>query len=527
MKSTDLEPSDSRGCQRSRERARAEEALRANGERLRLAFAAASIGFWELDLKTKAAPSHSLQHDRIFGYEAQSESWSFDRFIAHVHADDRPTVVASFEEALHTRSWTCECRIIRTDGRERWIMLQGAFYDGDGGGPTRAMGIVRDVTDRKQVEEGLKEADRRKDEFLATLAHELRNPLAPIRSGLELLRMLGDERPVVNDALRRMETQTGHLARLVDDLLDVSRVTSGKVTLRRELLELGPVVESAVDAMRPALANAGHRLHVSLPDEPLYVDADLTRLSQVLSNLITNAGKYTETPGRIWLTAERRDREVVISVRDNGIGIPASMLDRIFDMLVQGKRLRGDMHAGLGIGLTLVKRLVQMHGGSVRAYSDGVGRGSRFEVRLPAAEPAGERAAEGVGPAASLRRLRVLVADDNEDAVLLLSAVVEMLGHEVYAATDGRRAVELARETRPDLVLMDLGMPRLDGIQAARRIRRAPWGRNAVLVAITGWGQEDDVRRTSQAGFDRHLTKPVEAEALRELLADDQLFGAS
>ncbi len=446
-------------------------------------------------------------------------------FEPSVHPADRDRVVESFEEALRTGSWSCQCRINRRDGRERRITLQGTFYDDGQGHPSRVIGVVTDVTERKEAGERLREADRRKDEFLATLAHELRNPLAPIRSGLELMRMLGDEREVINDARRRMETQTGHLARLVDDLLDLSRVTSGKVTLRRELLELSPIVRAVVEAASPELADAGHRMQVSLADEALFVDADPTRLSQILSNLITNAGKYTRPGGNIRVIAERQDGEIVISVKDDGIGIASTMLERIFDMFVQGEQ--NGIQPGLGIGLALVKRLVHMHGGSIRAHSEGPGKGSEFEVRLPAAAPRighGEARPEAAPPH---RRLKVLVADDNEDAVLLLSAVVELLGHEVCAATDGRQAVELAREERPDLVLLDLGMPRLDGIEAARRIRREPWGRGAVLVAITGWGQKDDIRRTEEAGFDRHLTKPVEAEALRQLLADDQLFGSS
>jgi PAS domain S-box-containing protein len=509
------------------ERARAEEALRAKEERLRLTFTAANIGAWELDLERMTAPVHSQQHDRIFGYETQPEHWSFDSLLSHVHPEDRDMVVRSFDEALRTRSWSCDCRIVRTDGRERWITIQGAFYDDGDDRPARAIGIVKDVTQRKETEEALREADRRKDEFLATLAHELRNPLAPIRSGLELMRMLGDEREVINDTLRRMETQTGHLVRLVDDLLDLSRVTSGKVTLRKEPLELRQVVQGAVEAARPELADAGHRMHVSLPDEPLYVDADPTRLSQILSNLITNAGKYSRPAGKIRLSAEHKDGDVAISVRDDGIGIPAAMLDRIFDMFVQGEYSGGGMQGGLGIGLTLVKRLVDMHGGSIRAYSEGPGRGSEFEVRLPAAVPSAAHREERAAATPPHRCLKVLVADDNEDAVLLLSAVVEMLGHEVCAATDGRQAVELARDLKPDLVLMDLGMPRLDGLEAARRIRQEPWGHKPVLVAITGWGQGDDVRRTQEAGFNLHVTKPVEAQALRELLSNDQLFGSS
>ena len=504
------------------ERDQAQRSLEEREERLRLSFAAASIGAWELNLETMEAPVHSLQHDRIFGYPGKLEQWSFARLLEHVHPEDREAVRRHFDAALSSRNLACECRILRADGALRWISLQGALYDDDGGRPLRAIGIVKDVTDRRQAEEALRQADRRKDEFLATLAHELRNPLAPIRTGLELLRMLGDERNVVNDTLRRMETQMGHLVRLVDDLLDLSRITSGKVTLRKTLLELGGVIRTAAEAVRPELADAGHRLEVVLPEEPLHVQADETRVAQIVSNLVNNAAKYPPAGGRIGIRAAHEDGHAVVRVSDNGMGIPAAMLERIFEMFVQVERDADRMQAGLGIGLTLVKRLVEMHGGTITAASEGPGKGSTFEVRLPVAAPVATARPAEKGADTRRRRLRVLVADDNEDAVLLLAAVIEMLGHDVCAATDGRQAVAYARDWRPDLVLMDLGMPRLGGIEAARRIRREPWGRDLPLVALTGWGQEDDKRATKAAGFDRHLTKPVDAEALSALLSGDQ-----
>ena len=388
--------------------------------------------------------------------------------------------------------------------------------------PAVLVATVRAMLRLKRAEAELREADRRKDEFLATLAHELRNPLAPIRTGLELLRMLGDERNVVNDALRRMETQMGHLVRLVDDLLDLSRITSGKVTLRKTLLELGGVIRTTAEALRPELADAGHRLELVLPEQPLHVLADETRVAQIVSNLVNNASKYTPAGGRIGIRVTHEDGHAIVRVSDNGMGIPAAMLERIFEMFVQVERNVDRMQAGLGIGLTLVKRLVEMHGGTIAAASEGAGKGSTFEVRLPVAAPVAVARPAKKEPDARRRRLRVLVADDNEDAVLLLAAVIEMLGHDVCAATDGRQAVAYARDWRPDLVLMDLGMPRLNGIEAARRIRREPWGHDLPLVALTGWGQEDDKRATKAAGFDRHLTKPVDAEALSALLSGDQ-----
>ena len=504
------------------ERDQSQQSLEEREERLRLSFAAASIGAWELNLETMEAQVHSMQHDRIFGYPDKLEHWSFARLLEHVHPEDRDEVRRSFDTALRSRNLACECRILRADGALRWITLQGALYGDEGERPVRAIGIVKDVTDRRQAEDALRQADRRKDEFLATLAHELRNPLAPIRTGLELLRMLGDERNVVNDALRRMETQMGHLVRLVDDLLDLSRITSGKVTLRKTLLELGGVIRTTAEALRPELADAGHRLELVLPEQPLHVLADETRVAQIVSNLVNNASKYTPAGGRIGIRVTHEDGHAIVRVSDNGMGIPAAMLERIFEMFVQVERNVDRMQAGLGIGLTLVKRLVEMHGGTIAAASEGAGKGSTFEVRLPVAAPVAVARPAKKEPDARRRRLRVLVADDNEDAVLLLAAVIEMLGHDVCAATDGRQAVAYARDWRPDLVLMDLGMPRLNGIEAARRIRREPWGHDLPLVALTGWGQEDDKRATKAAGFDRHLTKPVDAEALSALLSGDQ-----
>jgi PAS domain S-box-containing protein len=381
--------------------------------------------------------------------------------------------------------------------------------------------ILRDETERYRTDEALRTADRRKDEFLATLAHELRNPLAPICMGLELMKHAPSGH-AADDLRDMMERQTNHMVRLIDDLLDVSRITRGKLELRRCPAELREIVRMAVDATRPAIEDARHRLIVSLPERPLLLYADPNRLTQVLSNLLNNAAKYTPAGGRIELSVGEGNGEVVITVSDSGVGIPADVRESIFEMFTQ---VRGDLesgHKGLGIGLTLVKRLVELHGGTVDVESGGKNQGSRFRVRLPsllkpsAAKPSVDHVARA--PHAASRQ-RVLVVDDNSDALKTLSMLVKLMGHEVCEAHDGLEAVELAEHFSPDAVLMDIGMPNLNGYDAAQRIRRQPWGRDMLLIATTGWGQADDRRRTNDAGFDHHLVKPIDHAMLGELLA--------
>ncbi|MFH5805518.1 PAS domain S-box protein [Alienimonas sp. DA493] len=406
-------------------------------------------------------------------------------------------------------------------------------------------GTNTDVSEQERIQAELRtvaarlsEADRRKDEFLATLAHELRNPLAPIRSGLEVLRLAGDAPDAVATVRETMERQTRQMTRLIDDLLDISRITRGKLQLRRGRVELAEVVRSAVEAVRPALDEARHEFTLSLPEDPVPLDADAARLAQVFSNLLGNAIKYTPPGGRLSLTAAVEPRpgeretgeretgagEVVVSVRDNGLGIPAEKRESIFGMFTQLDRDGGEEgYAGLGIGLTMVKSLVELHGGEVSVHSGGAGRGSEFRVRLPLPGPPPRRRSEPerdeAGEPAAGRKRRVLVVDDNRAAARMLGMVVKMLGHEVRTAHDGQEAISVAAEFRPALVLMDLGMPNLNGYEAARRIREEPWGRDMMLAALTGWGQQEDRRRTAEAGFDRHLVKPAEPAALRELFA--------
>ncbi len=368
----------------------------------------------------------------------------------------------------------------------------------------------------------LREADHRKDEFLATLAHELRNPLAPIRNGLEILRRSGQLTGPAARARDMMERQLAHMVRLVDDLLDVSRISRGKVDLRLARITLQSVVDNALESSRPAIEGSGHSLVLQLATQPVWIEGDLTRLAQVVSNLLNNAAKYTPAGGRIELSAQAEAGRAVIRVIDNGTGISADMLPRVFDLFAQVDRTIEHSQGGLGIGLSLVKKLVELHGGDIRAESAGLSQGSRFTVRLPLAGPPGHAApsaSENGRTGLSAVPCRVLVCDDNVDGAESLSLMLGLLGHEVRTVHDGSQALEAARAWRPEVVLLDIGLPGLSGYDVAQRLRAEPALAGVLLVAVTGWGTEDDQRRSAQAGFDYHLTKPVEASALEAVLA--------
>ena len=368
--------------------------------------------------------------------------------------------------------------------------------------------------------EALRDADRRKDEFLATLAHELRNPLAPIRNGLQVMKLAGGDPRAGERSRAMMERQVGQMARLVDDLMDLSRISRGKIVLRKTRTPVAVAIRNAVDASRPLIDQQGHELTLDVPDEPIYVDADDTRLTQVFVNLLNNAAKYTDRGGRIRLSAERRGGGVVVSVEDTGVGIPAHMLTRVFDMFSQVDRSLERAQGGLGIGLHIVRGLVEMHGGTVEVHSGGHGAGSAFVVRLPVVlSVTTDRPEAETAEAATAARRRVLVVDDNRDGATSLAEMLTVMGNETQTAFDGLEAVAVAEAFRPDVILMDIGMPKLNGYDACRRIREQPWGRDVVIVAQTGWGQDDDRRKSEAAGFNFHLVKPVDPSALEELLA--------
>lgn len=450
-------------------------------------------------------------------------------WIEAMHPDDRLTArdrfLAASDDHLPFRQ---EYRLLGNDGQYHWVIDAAVPRFGEDGAFLGYIGSVIDISERKKMEEALRdsqtalvEADHRKDEFLAMLAHELRNPLAPIRTGLELMRLAGDDRNVLDEVRTTMDRQTQQMVRLIDDLLDVSRITRGRVELRKCRVELASVVESAVETALPVIEELQHDLHVDLPERPIVLDADPTRLAQVIANLLNNAAKYMERGGLIELQAERDGGEVAISIKDAGIGIPAEMLSRIFELFTQVDGSIERSHGGLGIGLTLVKRLVEMHGGTVTARSEGPGHGSEFIVRLPIVVGLLPGSAGGLGEqVAAPGTRRIIIVDDNENAAQMLAMLLRALGNDVRTAYDGFTALELGAEFRPDVMLLDIGMPKMDGYETARRIRKQPWGVVTTLAAVTGWSQESDKRRTRLAGFDHHFVKPIELSSLQSFLAE-------
>lgn len=508
------------------------EALRQSEEHARLALDIAHLGTW-----TWNATTGKLHADDRF--REVCGSWSdgplmLTDVLWRIHPDDRTRIEAAVQAALRPDGnglYAEEFRFVHADGSLRWVISRGKTLferHGQVNRPTSMLGTILDVTERKRLEKELREraeeltrADRKKDEFIALLAHELRNPLAPLRNGLQVMRLAAGDAAAVAQTRDMMERQLGHMIRLVDDLLDIARINQNKMELRRSHLLLADVVSSAIETARPAIEAAGHALTVSLPQSPVFLNADLTRLAQVFANLLTNSAKYTERGGRIWLTAERRGTDAIVSVRDTGIGIPAEALPRIFELFSQVDRSIERSTGGLGIGLALVKGLVEMHGGTVVAASDGQGKGSTFTVTLPAlatdTDPQLANSSENGQTAAGPRR-RMLVVDDNRDAATSMAIMLKLRGNDVATAHDGTEAIDAADTFRPQVILMDVGMPELNGLDATRRIREQPWGRSVVIIALTGWGQEDDRAQSQEAGCDGHLVKPVDLNELEQLL---------
>jgi PAS domain S-box-containing protein len=501
------------------DRKRAEAAMRESEARFRLMADAAPVLIWLSD-RTGGCTWFNRSWLEFTGRSFDAELG--DGWLEGVHPDDAARCVETYRGAFASRTpFEMDYRLRRHDGEYRWLLDTGRPLDDPRGDFIGYIGSCVDITERREAAELLQQADRRKDEFLATLGHELRNPLSPIRNGLHILRLGGDA-----DGRERlvgmMERQVDHLVRLVDDLLEVSRISRGKVELRRTRVELAPIVHGAVEACRPLLQQERHELLVDLPPEPVVLEADAVRLAQVVANLLNNAAKYTEAGGRIHLSARVEDDEVELSVRDSGVGIPPEMLPQVFEMFAQVNRSLGRSQGGLGIGLALVRHLVELHGGSVDAFSGGDGQGSEFVVRLPVAgrEPPAEGAAvdpDGGSEAATAAR-RVLVVDDNADAAESLAQLLMLKGHDVRVAYDGLTGVATARAFAPDVVLLDIAMPGLDGYAVARRLREQDGAPPMRLVALTGYGQEDDRRRAIAAGFDGHLVKPPAVAALDDVL---------
>jgi PAS domain S-box-containing protein len=408
---------------------------------------------------------------------------------------------------------------VRKDGARRDISLTVSPVWDPVGTLVGVSKVARDITERKQAQRELADEARRKDEFLAILAHELRNPLAPIRYALTIgrqARLTEAQRKRSDEVIER---QVEHMSRLLDDLLDVSRIARGHVELRKKWIDLTSIVGAAIDAARPLLDRKAHNLSLDLPREALRLEADPVRLTQILTNLLTNAAKYTDRGGQIQLRAWREGGSIAIAVRDNGIGISPEMAPRLFSLFSQAAPALNRSEGGLGIGLALVKGFVEKHGGTVEVHSEGPGKGSEFVVRLPTGRGTPERReSPGDGKGIAAKRLRVLVADDNDDSAQTCAMLLELWGHEVRTANNGEEALAVAEQFRPEVALLDIGMPQLSGYEVAERLRQCPWGQGATLIAVTGWGQEDDKQQANQAGFDHHLTKPVDPKQLQPLI---------
>ena len=508
-----------------------QQALRQNEERFRLAAEAVNGLIYDADVITgRVERTRGLLE--LLGYHPEEVPPTRAWWLEQVHPDDLGQLLEA-----HARRKTpgarvaSEYRVRHRDGRYVHLNDRSLSITDDDGEVVRYVGCNQDVTEIRQAERALREADARKNEFLAVLAHEIRNPLASIRNSLRLMRRQdGEGDPAEIDADgATAERQLAHLARLVDDLMDVSRITRGRVELRKQPMDLAGALGRAIEAIRPTIDRRGHDLTVDLPREPLPLEADPLRLEQVFGNLLNNAAKYTPPGGTIAVSARQEAGEAVLTIRDSGLGMSAEMLPRIFEMFVQDREHAGHSQGGLGIGLCLARSLVELHGGRIVARSDGPGAGSEFEVRLPlmanGTHGLNGSASDGLAgsPPAGTPRRRVMVVDDNEDVARSLARVLERVyRQEVRVANDGPSALDLAEAFRPDLILLDIGMPGMDGCEVARRLRTRPDFATTPIVALTGWGQEGDRKRSEEAGIDRHLVKPIDPDVLGELIASSR-----
>jgi PAS domain S-box-containing protein len=502
------------------ERKHNEEVLRRSERLYRGIGESINYGIWVCDANGRNVYASQSFLDLVGITQEQCSSFGWgDR----LHPDDAAGTLEAWKATVASGTkWEREHRFLGRDGRWHSVLARGVPIRDDEERIVCWAGINLDISRLKEVEAALKESDRRKDEFLAVLAHELRNPLAPLVMALQLVKDARDKPELMEQLHRTMDRQVRQMARLIEDLLDVSRISRGKIELRREPVLLADVVNAAVETSQPLIQAGGHQLEVVMPPEPLIVWVDHLRMAQVLANLLNNSAKYTEGPGRITLAAEAAGGVLRVSVRDSGVGIPPEMLARVFDLFAQADRSLDRARGGLGIGLTLARSLVELHGGTVEAHSEGPGRGSEFVITVPlnpvptAVEGQGEERAAGSGQPISRR---VLVADDNADAAATLALALESLGHVVQTASDGLEALDIARRFQPSVMFLDLGMPGLTGFDVARHIRSGEWNEMPTLVAVTGWGQDDDRRRSREAGFDVHLVKPVDRPTLERLLA--------
>jgi signal transduction histidine kinase len=508
-------------------RAEADRALARSRARLDYATRLSGVGYWYCDL-----PFDELQWDdrvKEHFFFSPADRITIDDFYARIHPEDRAATREAIEASIrnHTAYDIVYRTVHPTTGDTKWIRALGGTVYSEDGQPLHFDGVTVDVSAQRldqqrlaQLNQQLREHDQRKDEFIATLSHELRNPLAPIRAAAAVIASPQAGPAQLRQAQAIVERQVSHMALLLDDLLDIARITQGKLQLKKETLSLFPVVDAAVEAVRPALDRKNQQLEVRLPSDAILLEADHLRLSQVISNLLTNAAKYSDPGSFIELSCTAEAGTLRLSVKDNGIGIAPDSIAGVFEMFSQVDSVAGRSDGGLGIGLALVKGIVELHGGRVEARSAGLGQGSEFIVYLPLGTwtPTAVRPVNQAAQETSLGR-RILIADDNRDAAESLAILLELAGHEVRVANLGKTALSLAQTFRPDTAVLDIGMPDLSGYEVAESLRREPWATNIQLIALTGWGQDADRRRAMEAGFDHHLIKPVDADRLADLVA--------
>ena len=505
------------------ERKRAEQALRESERRFRIMADSAPALIWVSDT-SGACTYFNRQWLEFTGRPLEAELG--DGWMESVHPDDRQRTEQAYDAASAIRGPVrTEFRLRRHDGAYRWLVEEGVPRHLPDGQFAGYVGVCIDITQRMQWEKALRETDRRKDEFLSTLSHELRNPLAAVSTATNVLRNSRDDADRVGEMAAIIERQSAQLVRLIDDLLDVSRISRGKVKLERRHVDAADVVRQVIVDCGSVCEQKGLELVAHLPERPVLVDADPVRVAQVVNNLLDNACKFTPSGGRVSVSVGQEGGEAVIDVADTGIGMSREQLPRIFEMFAQVEDAPGDRTGGLGIGLSLAKSIMELHGGTIEAHSEGTDRGSIFTLRLRVSDsdaPVDDVAETGEAQAGQPVLKRIIAADDNLDTLHAVALLLRMKGHHVETAVDGVDALKKVRAHPPDVALLDIGMPGMDGYEVARRIRREPWGQNVLLVATTGWGAQRDKQQAQAAGFDAHLTKPVDLETLERLLAAPQ-----
>ncbi|PSJ16137.1 PAS domain S-box protein [Nitrosomonas supralitoralis] len=511
------------------ERKEAEEAALKSEERQRLALEAShSFGIWDWDIKNDIFTADE-RFGTLFGLTSEEAKTGvkLEQVVKSIHEEDIERVRKIIKKKLRSGGrYTEEYRIRQNDGSIRWVSTRGHVQLDENGQAVRFPGVGVDITTERNAIEDLKEANRKKDEFLAILAHELRNPLTPIRNALFLIKSGKSSTDSEKRAYALIARQVDQLVRLVDDLMDVSRITYGKITILNDIHSVEEIINNAVETTQSLIEERKHKLTISLPQEPVYIKGDLVRLSQIFSNLLNNAAKYTEIGGEINIKAEEANKNVMINISDTGIGITVPMLTQIFDMFSQGRSSLEHSQDGLGIGLTLVKRLVELHGGKIKATSEGIGKGSAFSVCLPAnvstKDLQNDIHHEHTYNDQPYHNMKILIVDDNEDVTYSMGLVMEALGHKVEIANDGRNALQIAHSFHPDLVLLDIGLGGMNGYDICMTMKKLPGLEETIFIAQTGWGQNEHLQRSKEVGFDHHLVKPVNIEVLEHILMDIQ-----